>query len=172
MMSSPSKPASCPTFKPYFAASEVEYPLVGCTLLMELRRLEEAPWADVDLTSRKLAWWVGKFGVKPGRNTPRVSVVTISAPSRTLSIGTFRPKRPTRARTPTERGERPRPASRQARTDRSVRDEKVRSGRHSGQTWQSRVGGSGGVAGTNRATGSARSVAIRLRRRRVRMDRL
>ena len=38
-------------------------------LLTELRKLEEAPWADLDLTGQKLAYRVGKFGVKSTRNT-------------------------------------------------------------------------------------------------------
>jgi len=37
-------------------------------LIMELRKLDDAPWADLDLTGRKLAYRVGKFGVKPKRN--------------------------------------------------------------------------------------------------------
>jgi len=37
-------------------------------LLMELRRLDEAPWGDFDLTLRKLAMRLGKFAVKPKPN--------------------------------------------------------------------------------------------------------
>jgi hypothetical protein len=37
-------------------------------LITDLRKLEDAPWADLDLTGRKLAYRVGKFGVKPRRN--------------------------------------------------------------------------------------------------------
>ncbi|MDQ3664429.1 MAG: DUF3631 domain-containing protein [Actinomycetota bacterium] len=40
-------------------------------LLAGLRRLDESPWADFDLTARKLALRLGKFGVKPGHNTAK-----------------------------------------------------------------------------------------------------
>jgi hypothetical protein len=40
-------------------------------LVQELRRLEEAPWCDMDLTQRKLAYRLGKFGVKPKQNDAR-----------------------------------------------------------------------------------------------------
>jgi len=42
-------------------------------LLTELRKLEESPWSDLDLTSRKLAYRLGKFGVKPDRNKAQTS---------------------------------------------------------------------------------------------------
>jgi Protein of unknown function (DUF3631) len=38
-------------------------------LLTQLRKLEESPWADDNLTSRGLADWLRKFGVKSKRNT-------------------------------------------------------------------------------------------------------
>ena len=42
-------------------------------LLVALRKLDESPWADFDLTGRKLAVRLGKFGVKPKHNTTRTS---------------------------------------------------------------------------------------------------
>lgn len=43
----------------------------GADLLAELHKLEDAPWADLDLTRRKLAYRVGKFGVKSGHNAAK-----------------------------------------------------------------------------------------------------
>jgi hypothetical protein len=38
-------------------------------LLTELRRIDDAPWSELEFTSRKLALRVGRFGVRPRRNT-------------------------------------------------------------------------------------------------------
>jgi hypothetical protein len=38
-------------------------------LVSELRRIEESPWNDFDLTARKLAFRLKDFGIKPQRNT-------------------------------------------------------------------------------------------------------
>jgi hypothetical protein len=38
-------------------------------LVGELRRIEESPWNDFDLSSRKLAYRLKDFGIKPQRNT-------------------------------------------------------------------------------------------------------
>ena len=55
-----------------FTDREVTF-LPTAELLMELRKLDEAPWTDLDLTGRKLAYRVGKFGVKPKHNTAKTS---------------------------------------------------------------------------------------------------
>ena len=48
--------------------------MIGASeLLVALRKLDESPWADFDLTGRKLAVRLGKFGVKPKHNTARTS---------------------------------------------------------------------------------------------------
>lgn len=39
------------------------------SMLSELRKNEDAPWSEVDFTARRLALRLGKFGVKPRRNT-------------------------------------------------------------------------------------------------------
>jgi hypothetical protein len=40
-------------------------------LLGELRKVDEAPWHDVELTSRKLASWMKDFEIKPRHNTAK-----------------------------------------------------------------------------------------------------
>jgi len=47
--------------------------LASNDLLAELRKLEESPWGDWDLTARKLAIRLAKFGVKPKHNTAKTS---------------------------------------------------------------------------------------------------
>lgn len=42
-------------------------------LLVELRKLDESPWHDLDLTSRKLAVRLAKFAVKPKHNTSKTA---------------------------------------------------------------------------------------------------
>jgi hypothetical protein len=41
--------------------------LSSTDLVAELRRIEESPWDDFDLTSRKLAYRLKDFGIKPER---------------------------------------------------------------------------------------------------------
>jgi hypothetical protein len=55
-----------------FIQAQVTF-LPTAELLMELRKLDEAPWRDLDLTKRKLAYRLGKFGVKPKHNTARTA---------------------------------------------------------------------------------------------------
>jgi hypothetical protein len=56
-----------------FAGQEGSSFLPTTDLLVELRKLEESPWADLDLTSRKLAVRLAKFGVKPKHNTSKTA---------------------------------------------------------------------------------------------------
>ena len=49
-----------------FADKRVAF-LSTADLLAELRRIEESPWDDFELNSRKLAQRLRQFGIKPGR---------------------------------------------------------------------------------------------------------
>lgn len=51
-----------------FAAMSAGF-MASQDLVAALRRVEEAPWAEYDLTARKLATRLRHFGVKPTRNT-------------------------------------------------------------------------------------------------------
>jgi Protein of unknown function (DUF3631) len=47
--------------------------LASAELVAELRRLEDSPWDEFDLTPRKLAYRLKDFGVKPGYNTSKTA---------------------------------------------------------------------------------------------------
>jgi hypothetical protein len=54
--------------KGVFAEKGVAF-LSSADLVAELRRIEESPWNDFELTVRKLAYRLGEFSVKTGHNT-------------------------------------------------------------------------------------------------------
>ena len=63
--------------------------LSSADLVAELRRIEESPWDDFDLTPRKLAYRLKDFGVKPVQNVAQdQSAGTASRICTTLSRGT------------------------------------------------------------------------------------
>ena len=52
--------------RPVFTSQGVSF-LSSARLVTELRRIEDSPWDDFELTTRKLAYRLRDFGVKPGR---------------------------------------------------------------------------------------------------------
>jgi hypothetical protein len=57
-------------------------------LLTELRKIDDAPWSELDFTSRKLALRLGKFEVKPRHNSAKTERGYHLEPCTTLSTGT------------------------------------------------------------------------------------
>jgi hypothetical protein len=53
-----------PTVEPFMASA---------MLVNELRRIDESPWRDFDLSQRKLAWRLKDFGIKPERNAAQTA---------------------------------------------------------------------------------------------------